>query len=165
MIRAPALSTSQTTGKLLAQCGLGGPHDLLDGARPPRARLDRGVVGDDDDGTAVDRPAPGDDAVGRAARGERVGEAAVLDEGVVVEEEGEAVADVELVLLLELGRGGGRRPGRGLEGGLEATADVADPRVGERVDLGHDGSPSALAMTIRWTSEVPSPISRILASR
>ena len=64
VMRAPAESTSQTTGSLVAQRGLGEPHDLLDGARAPRPGLHRRVVGHDADRAPVDPADAGDDAVG-----------------------------------------------------------------------------------------------------
>ena len=115
--------------KLLAQCGLRGTHDLLDGARPPRAGLDRGVVGDDHDRSTVDGPPPGDHAVGRQARRPRVRVAAVLDEAAGVDQQGDPVAHVELVLARELGR---RLLGRALGcrvRGFQPRPHVRDPRV------------------------------------
>ena len=120
--------------KLLAQCGFRGPHDLLDGARPPRPGLHRGVVGDDDHRSAVDGPPPGDHAVGRQPRRPGVRVAAVLDEAAVVDQQRDPVAHVELVLPRQLGR---RLLGRTLgcrERGRQPTAHVRDPRV---PDHGH----------------------------
>jgi hypothetical protein len=76
-------------------------------------------------------PAPGDDPVGRQSREPRVRVAPVLDEAVLVEQERDAVADVELVLLGELG------------GGLLGCR----PRLGCRVEtsthVGARGSPES----------------------
>src|SRR5699024_7637295 len=112
------------------------------------------------------------------ALGGGVGVAPVLDEGALVEEQRDPLAHVELALGVELGA----RPLRGLRRlgvcGLEPGAQVRDPGVlggvspaagvlhaRHRASPGQDGRPRPRAMTIRCTSEVPSPISRILASR
>ena len=86
-------------------------HDLLDGARAPRAGLDRRVVGHDGDGAAVDLAEAGDDAVGGQVGRAVVGEQAVLDEvaRVVVEEQAQALAREQLALLLRSWRGTSRR--------------------------------------------------------
>ena len=51
--------------QLLGERPLGDADDLLDGARAPRAGLDRRVVRDDERGTSVDQALAGDHAVGR----------------------------------------------------------------------------------------------------
>jgi hypothetical protein len=56
------------------------PDDLLDGPRPPGARLDRRVVRHQGDQPAIDRGRSGDDPVGGQAVGQHVGERAVLGE-------------------------------------------------------------------------------------
>ena len=156
-------------GQLFTQRHLGGSNDLLHGAGPPRACLDGRVVRDHDGRSPLDRASAGDDPVGGQTGSERVGVAAVLDEGPLVEEQRDAVTHVDLALPVELGLGflgcAGRRPvGRG-----QPLAHVGDPGITalvvSRVILAHAGSPSPRAMTIRWISEVPSPISRIFASR
>ena len=86
---------------------LGQPHDLLDGARSPAAGLDRGVVGHDGDGSAVDLAHSGDDAVGGqrrahvvAVRGVR--QELVFDERTRVAQQIDAVPDEQLVLRRQL---------------------------------------------------------------
>ena len=102
VMRAPAESTRYTTGSSWLQRVLGEPHDLLDRARAPRARLHRRVVRHHAHRAAVDAADAGDDTVGREIAGERVGEQRVLDERVVVEEQREPVAHEQLVLPREL---------------------------------------------------------------
>src|SRR5690606_6679221 len=89
-------------GQLFSEGDLGGAHDLLHRARTPRSGFHHGVVGDHHDRAAVDRTPPGDDAVGWQAGVDGVGEGAVLDEGVVVDERVDALAGGELVLAPEL---------------------------------------------------------------
>jgi hypothetical protein len=86
--------------QLVTQGVLGEAHDLLDGARPPRSRLDGRIVGHDTHRTTVDPPGAGDDAIGRqvTGRGHRVGQQRVLDERAVIEEQRDAIADKQLVL-------------------------------------------------------------------
>ena len=104
VMRAPAESTSQTTGRLWRSACSVTSHDLLDGARAPRSGLDGWIVGHDAHGTPVDPSDTGDDAVRREVTGRRhrVGEQRVLDEGTLVEKQREAVAYEELVLRREL---------------------------------------------------------------
>ena len=97
-MRAPAESTSQKIGTAWAQRVLGGPHDLLDRAGAPRARLDRRVVGDDAHRAAVDPADPGDHAVGGQVAGRGVGQQRVLDERVGVEQQRQPVAHEQLAL-------------------------------------------------------------------
>ena len=93
-------------GQLVAQRVLGQAHDLLDGARPPRAGLDGGVVGHDAHGTAVHQPPPGDHAVrGQVVGGrQRVGQQPVLHEGPRVQQQRQAVAHEQLALAGQLVR-------------------------------------------------------------
>ncbi len=168
--------------QLLAQRRLGGPDDLLHGSRAPGAGLDRGVVGDDDRRPPVDLAPAGDHPVGGQPLRRGVGVATVLDEGALVEEQGDPVADVHLALGVELGLRLLRRTCRGRVGRLETLPQVLHAGVGvgvahrpgsgaraahtcHRAGPRQEGRPSPRAMTIRCTSEVPSPISRILASR
>ena len=119
--------------QLLAQGHLGGPHDLLDGARAPRAGLDGRVVGDDDRGPTVDGAPSGDHAVGRQAGGRGVGVARVLDEAALVEQQRDPVAHVELALGVELGLRLLRRRRRGQVCRGEPLADVGHLGVGTTI--------------------------------
>ena len=189
VIRAPARVDEPEDRQLLAQRHLGGPHDLLDGARAPRAGLDGRVVGDDDRRPAVDGAAPGDHAVGRQPGGQRVGVAAVLDERCprrTAGRSGRARRACPGASSFALAFSGGA--GRGAVCRGEPLAETGHRRVGAGVGAdrergllratrrrhGHTsrtpaahalGRPRSRAMTMRCTSEVPSPISRILASR
>ena len=171
--------------QLLAQRCLRGADDLLDRPGTPGAGLDRGVVGDDDRRPPVDRAAPGHHTV-RGEPGQGVRELAVLDEGALVDEQGDALTHRQLVLAGQLGGAGRRgRGGRGA-GGAQRLEMRSRRRRGVRGDVGGvgrgrhgnsqasrrggierhaTGRPRPRAMTRRWTSLVPSPISRILASR
>ena len=74
------------------------PGDLLERSAPPRARLDRVVVGDDARRPAVDLAHDGHHGVA----GEpvvRSGEQAVFEVRVVVEQQAQAVADQQLALV------------------------------------------------------------------
>jgi hypothetical protein len=77
------------------------PDDLLDSPGAPRSRLDRRVVGHQRDWPAADAGGAGDDAVGRQAVGQHVGERAVLSEAALVDEQRDPVPGE----LLALGRG------------------------------------------------------------
>ena len=107
---------------------------------------------------AVDRAAAGDHAVGRQTVGQGVGEQAVLDERAVVEEQGDPVADEELVRAASLAAARGE--------GARARSRARDRlaircRISSLLD--REAEPRAISM--RCTSEVPSPISRTFASR
>ena len=77
-------------------------HDLFHGAGAPAAGLDRGVVGHDGDLPAFDRAQPGDHSVRRQFFGQHVGEEPIFDEGALVQQQVEALARRELVLLTKL---------------------------------------------------------------
>ena len=104
VMRAPAESTSQNDGQLVGERPLGEADDLLDGARAPRTRLHRRVVGHHAHRPAVDRADAGDDAIGGqvVGRRQRVREQPVLDERALVEQQVEPIAHEELVLGREL---------------------------------------------------------------
>ncbi len=87
---------------LVLQRVLGEPHDLLHRAGTPRARLHRRVVRHHAHRPPVDGADARDHSVGGQVPGERVGEEPVLDEGTLIEEQREAVANEELVLAREL---------------------------------------------------------------
>src|SRR6266849_3629212 len=76
--------------------------DLLHGAGAPAAGLHGGVVRHHGHLAAVDGAEPGDDAVRGQLLRENVGEQAVLDEGVLVEQNVKAGASAQLVLLAQL---------------------------------------------------------------
>ena len=102
-MRAPAESTNQKTGSS-SRSAISVARTIFSTVRAaPGAGLDGRVVGDDDRGATVDRATAGDHAVGRQPGLQGVGVAAVLDEGPLVEEQGDAVADVDLALRVELG--------------------------------------------------------------
>ena len=88
--------------QLVPQRVLGEPHDLLDRARAPRARLHRGVVGHHAHRAAVDAADAGHHTVGGQIARERVGEQPVFHERAVVEQQREPVAHEQLVLRREL---------------------------------------------------------------
>ena len=83
--------------------GLLDADDLLDRPRPPRSRLDGGVVGHHRAGTAVEHTDAGDDPVGGEVRRLAVGHQPVLDEVTSrVEEAGDALAGEEFSLTRRL---------------------------------------------------------------
>src|SRR4029077_14587954 len=103
-------------------------HDLLDGPSAPAAGLHRRVVCHHRHLAAVDGAEPGDDAARGQLRREDVGEQAVLDEGVLVKQQVEALARGQLVLLTQL-----RQVARPT---LERfVAKVAMPRTGHYLPL------------------------------
>ena len=184
--------------QLLAQRHLGGPHDLLDGAGAPRAGLDGRVVGDDDRRPAVDGAAPGDDAVGRAARPPsrwRSGRPRRTTPRRTAARSGRGRRACSGRRAWPLAFAGGAADAAWAASSRRRTSATrtSPPSVGPANGAGRGGAlllvghgcglrvvrvreagsapaqalgrPRPRAMTMRCTSEVPSPISRILASR
>jgi hypothetical protein len=146
-------------GQLVPQRVLGDTHDLLHGARTPRAGLHRGVVGHHQRGAAVHPALAGDHAVGGQVGGQRVGQQAVLHERAGVEQQRQPVAHEQLALAGQLLALAVQVAGEG--------ACTACLQVVVLVHVRHHptGKPRPREMTSRWISLVPSPISRIFASR
>src|ERR1700687_2242017 len=78
--------------------------DLFDGSSAPAARLDGWVVCHHGDLTAVDGAEPGDHAVGRQLLSEDVREQPVFHKRAWIQQEVQAFACGELVLLAQLGQ-------------------------------------------------------------
>ena len=153
MSRAPGRVDEPEDRHLLVDRRLGGPDHLLDGARAPRSGLDHRIVGDDDDGHPFDRPAPGDHAIGRqrpaVVRGLVVGEQAVLDERLGVEEEVDALACRQLVLPADLGE----RPLVGLQRPFDRRVDLFAHRVPTVRVRGHSLGDRAASSAAGHTTE------------
>ena len=101
-MRAPAESTNQNDGQLVAQGAFGEPHDLLDCPRAPRPRLHGRIVRHHAHRSSIDRAGAGDDTIGWQIVGQRVGQQPVFDERSRVEQQVQTVTHEELVLLCEL---------------------------------------------------------------
>ena len=122
-------------GHLVLEGVLGEPHDLLDGAGPPRPRLHGGVVGHHAHRAAVDGAHAGDHAVGGQVGSGGVGQQGVLHERPGVQQQVQPVADEELALLGQLVAPLGQVPGeRTLRGGGHT---VRGGRVGDGGHIGH----------------------------
>ena len=163
MIRAPAESISQKTGSS-SRSAISVARTIFSTVRAPQEpALTVGSLATTTAGRPSTRPRPvTTPSAGRPAS-QRVGVAAVLDERALVDEQRDPVAHIELrprpaSFAAAAADGAGRRVVRRAQAG----PNVGDPRVGR---MGHCRSPRPRAITMRWTSLVPSPISRILASR
>ena len=104
--------------QLVPEGQLGEADDLLDGAGAPGARLHRRVVGHHGHGPAVHGAGAGHHPVGGEVLGRGVGQEGVLDEGAVVQEQGQPVPHEQLVLALELVADPLEVAGKGPFGGL-----------------------------------------------
>src|SRR5262249_43780683 len=149
-------------------------QDLLDGARPPRPRLHRRVVGHDRDRTAVDAPHAGDDAVGGEVGRLAVGEEPVLGEFAPrVEQElepppAEQLALLGVLLVVLLGTPGARLLGaRGELGRRVFVAHLSSPRSRGLGAPGRSAAPRSRVATLlaRARSDIISPGSGAGASR
>ena len=108
------------------------PDDLLDGACPPGARLDRGVVRHQRHRPAADRGGSRDHAVGGQAIGQHVGVGAVLGKAALVGEQRDPVPGKQLAV------GGGRLVIPGSPAGGYPGPDLG--KLGAVLAFGRDSS-------------------------
>ena len=109
VIRAPGRVDEPEDRQLVTQRDLGHPDDLLHRPGTPGARLHARVVGHHKRCSPLHQPAACDNAVGGQIVRHRIGQLAILDEGRIVEQQGDPIAYEELVRAAELGRRSFRR--------------------------------------------------------